>query len=352
MNKIKQKILLVSVSGIGNTVMETPTINEILNSNNYIVDILFKQKGSYAVYKFDYRPRRKYLLPKKKLDQIKFLFKLRKEKYDYTVTFFPANKAIYNLFPFIIGAKKRLIHEFKNHNLNTFYFLSNLRIQSFKNLHDVDQNLNLLLPLNIEKPVNPILTFTIAAENKKFASDFIKENKLLNKNICGISIGCNRRYIYRRWPLDYFINLIDRLNRVGISCVLFAGPEEAEETKYIYINVNSTTVNFLILEPDLNNVAALISKCNLFISQDSLLGHIAVSQGANTYAIFGPTNAKRTSPYGLNGNYISLELPCSPCLKYPFGSNNSKIKCVYSGNDQYKCLKELKPEMVLNKISI
>lgn len=79
----KKKVLLISVSGIGNTILESPAINSFLNSNDYIVDILFKQSGSLAVYKFDNRPRNKYLLPEKKIEQLKFVKKLKKEKYDY-----------------------------------------------------------------------------------------------------------------------------------------------------------------------------------------------------------------------------------------------------------------------------
>ena len=43
--------------------------------------------------------------------------------------------------------------------------------------------------------------------------------------------------------------------------------------------------------------------------------HIAVMSGAKVVAIFGPTDPKRTGPYGTGHDVIREDLPCSPCFK-------------------------------------
>ncbi|MDD7514515.1 MAG: glycosyltransferase family 9 protein, partial [Campylobacter lanienae] len=59
-----------------------------------------------------------------------------------------------------------------------------------------------------------------------------------------------------------------------------------------------------------------------------------------TIALFGPTNFTRTSPYNNpNARLAHLSLDCMPCMKRvcPLGT--------------HECMKELKPDMVLNLIN-
>ena len=101
-----------------------------------------------------------------------------------------------------------------------------------------------------------------------------------------------------------------------------------------------------VINSSLKLAAALIQKCNLFISNDSGLMHIATAMGVKTIVIFGPTNYKRTAPYGENCYIVRKKLPCSSCLTYPFYSTSSAINC----KKNTKCIKEIKVNEVMDKI--
>jgi heptosyltransferase-2 len=201
--------------------------------------------------------------------------------------------------------------------------------------------------LNIKIPKDKELVFYLNQENENFANEFIKKNKLQGRYLIGVHPGCNRANEHRRWPKENFAILIDNLTKENKIIFLFAGPDEIKETEWIYKNIKETEKVFLINETNLKNVSALIKKCKMFICTDSGLGHISTALKIPTLAIFGPAQYSRTKPYGEYGGYISLNLSCSPCLKYPFFSTSSRINCI---ND-FRCLKNIKPREVLNKLN-
>ncbi|OPY89245.1 MAG: ADP-heptose--LPS heptosyltransferase 2 [Syntrophus sp. PtaU1.Bin208] len=65
----------------------------------------------------------------------------------------------------------------------------------------------------------------------------------------------------------------------------------------------------------LREAILLISRCSLFVSNDSGLMHVAGALGVPTVAIFGSTNPVTTSPSGRRTIVVRGKADCSPCLK-------------------------------------
>jgi len=55
--------------------------------------------------------------------------------------------------------------------------------------------------------------------------------------------------------------------------------------------------------------------------------------------LFGPTEPRRTGPYGHLENVLRIDLPCSPCLK---------SHCTYEKPNE--CLKAISPMMVFERV--
>jgi len=344
-----KKILVISLSGIGNTILFTPFLNclrkhcpkteiDFLTLNQAMAEVV---SGSNLVDNI-------FVLQKSPLKILKTLWQLRKKHYDYSVTAFPSNKWQFNVLAFLIGAKNRVTHKYKCYQLRTLSFLQNKKIEAIEEIHDIEQNMNLLKVFGIDsKKEERELTFYLSEKDKNFAEDFLKVNNLENDFLIGIHPGCNRDNKYRRWPKDCFVELINDLVTQGRKILLFSGPDEIEETAWIYNNIDNKEKVFSVKEKSLKDVGSLIARCKIFICTDSALGHIAAALRVETLAIFGPAQASRTRPYGKYGHYVSLNLSCSPCLKYPFHSTSSKIKC----NKDFECLRKIKVEDVIEQIN-
>jgi ADP-heptose:LPS heptosyltransferase len=66
--------------------------------------------------------------------------------------------------------------------------------------------------------------------------------------------------------------------------------------------------------------------------------HVAAALGKPLIALFGPTEPRRTGPYGQLENVLRLDLPCSPCLS---------AHCAIAETDQ--CLRDLPPALVIER---
>jgi ADP-heptose:LPS heptosyltransferase len=62
--------------------------------------------------------------------------------------------------------------------------------------------------------------------------------------------------------------------------------------------------------------------------------------GKPLIALFGPTEPRRTGPYGQLANVLRVDLPCSPCLKPHCGLIKPE-----------ECLRALSPALVVERIN-
>lgn len=61
-------------------------------------------------------------------------------------------------------------------------------------------------------------------------------------------------------------------------------------------------------------LAALIRRCALFVTNDTGPMHVAAAVGTPIVALFGPTDVVTTPPYADNGTIVRKATACAPCL--------------------------------------
>jgi ADP-heptose:LPS heptosyltransferase len=82
-------------------------------------------------------------------------------------------------------------------------------------------------------------------------------------------------------------------------------------------------------ETSLPEMVEWIRLCDLMITNDTGPMHAAAALGKPLVALFGPTEPRRTGPYGQLENVLRIELPCSPCLK-SFCTWKNPMECLDS----------------------
>jgi heptosyltransferase-1 len=58
-----------------------------------------------------------------------------------------------------------------------------------------------------------------------------------------------------------------------------------------------------------------LRRCDLMVTNDTGPMHVAAALGKPVVGVFGPTEPRRTGPYGQLDGVIQQQLPCVPCLK-------------------------------------
>ncbi|KPK91077.1 hypothetical protein AMJ80_07695 [bacterium SM23_31] len=349
-----EKILIIGAIGIGNLLLFSGTLRRIRRhfASAHITIIVLKE-GFKALYENDPSVDEVLVLDVDKVktfrQKIVFIWKMRKSRYQLCITTFPANRIEYNLLAFFSGAKRRVAHKYAAKKLRSLSFLQNVRIPVEPELHDLEQNLNLLKAFGITPDDEDHRLFlNIPEQAHDNARQYMKENDLYDKQLIGMHPGSSveRGMILKRWPSVYFAELCDWLTETIDACILLFGGKEEERLRE-EIAVKTRHKSLIVTGLDLLSTASLIGKCALFVSNDSGLMHIAAAMGVQTIAIFGPTDPGRTAPYGQEHRVIRTGTECSPC----WSINNlgvGTVRCIHPENI---CLTELPVEMVKEVIS-
>ncbi len=149
----------------------------------------------------------------------------------------------------------------------------------------------------------------------------------------------------RRWPAARFAQVADTLaERYAALIVLVGGPEEAALAEAVAGQMQTKPLN-LAGKTTIKQLAALLTRCALFVGGDSGVMHIAVAAGAPVVALFGPTNEKAWGPYTPEGSGLRslvVRAPGARPVMYVGGILGKE-----RGEDGAKAMAAITPEMVM-----
>jgi lipopolysaccharide heptosyltransferase I len=130
-----------------------------------------------------------------------------------------------------------------------------------------------------------------------------------------VALSATARWDTKRWEPDRFARVADALAaEVGAAIVLLGGPGDRDATAAIARRMSQAPL-CLAGETSLADLVAILKRVSLLITVDSGPMHLAAALGRPLVALFGPTDPRRTGPYGAAQAVVRRSLPCSPCLK-------------------------------------
>ena len=135
----------------------------------------------------------------------------------------------------------------------------------------------------------------------------------------------------KRWPPERFAALGDALALQGWPCGLVVGPDEVDLGGRVSAAAR-TPLPVLGADLDPIELAALLSRARLLVSNDSGPMHLAAAVGTPVVAFFGPTDPGRTGGVGAPLKILDRYLFCSPC---------HRDTCPYG----HECMQEITVEM-------
>ena len=156
-----------------------------------------------------------------------------------------------------------------------------------------------------------------------------------------IGFAPGSRHYTKMYPPEYFIELGKILNSEGYTILLFGGKDDMEICKQIHDSIPDSID--LSTENNLYQISRDMQECKLIVCNDSGLMHAATSVNVPVVTIFGST-VKEFGFFPYESNSIVLEnedLSCRPC------SHIGRSSCP---KGHFKCMLELKPEYVAEKI--
>ena len=120
----------------------------------------------------------------------------------------------------------------------------------------------------------------------------------------------------KRWPAGHWAALADRLiTRQGVKVVLTGSASERPIAEAIRSRMRQSPL-VLTGGTDIDELLAVLARCDLVISGDSGPLHMAVALGRPTVSIYGPTDPAIYGPTPVPGQQavvLRRGLACSPC---------------------------------------
>ncbi len=156
----------------------------------------------------------------------------------------------------------------------------------------------------------------ISAEEKERAADWLREKGISSERPL-LAVSPTAAFgSAKAWLPDRFREVIRRwLEKFPEAAVLLlGGGSERERIAAIADGLPGSVLN-LAGALDLRRSLAVLSRCRLFVGNDSGLMHAAAALSVPLVAVFGPTEPGRTAP--LAGRFRLLHHPveCAPCRR-------------------------------------
>ncbi|MBI3329504.1 MAG: lipopolysaccharide heptosyltransferase I [Nitrospinae bacterium] len=257
---------------------------------------------------------------------------LRRARFDLCIDFQGLLKSA--LFTFFSGAPLRLGFPRPLCREPLSALFTNLKgPQSDSEVHIVDQQVGLLQALGIQTPERHF-PIPITEADERFATRVWRELGF-SPDIPIVVLNPGAAWATKRWGEENFAHLSDALvRRYRAKTLLTWGP--GEETRMRRV-AQAMSYRAAIAPPTtLLQLAALLSRCTVFVGGDTGPLHLAAAVGTPTVALFGPSNPRRNGPYGPGHVVLHRRLPCSDCYQRT---------C-----DHWECLPALEVESVLQAV--
>jgi lipopolysaccharide heptosyltransferase II len=319
-DKVDKILVMAPYPGIGNLVLLIPMLKVlkknlpsakvcVLLGSKKAVELFSGQSFLDEVIIFD--PKKKNLF-----GGIHFFFKrIRTEKFHLSIFTYLGDYFYFSVWPFVAGIPYRIGTYAEGQGYFSTNFINTWVARMQNQKHETQQYLDLLqfLGLRYEK-TNPELF--VSKIDTDFAERYFIEKGIDNNDlILGVHPGSEYKWSWKRWPLDRFVDVTDRFSETYKAKVLFfIGPDE-KDIRQALLHLNNNHI-IIVENLSLKRVIAIIKRCNIFLSNDSGLMHIATAMKVPVVAVFGPTLYERNRPYGDNNIILRKNLPCSPCFKF------------------------------------
>lgn len=179
--------------------------------------------------------------------------------------------------------------------------------------------------------------FNIDKSSEDYAESLFKEEGLSNRtHVIAFQPGASNRR--RIWPARKFASLAGQLSQEGLKVIILGTKGEKDISQKI--KDDNPEVIDLTGKTTFHQLAAVLRRCNLLVSNDTGTAHLASAVGTRVIGLYMcHAYPLETGPYGRGHLTISPVLDCYPC--------KWKEECPYD----FKCRNYIDPEDVYSVIN-
>ncbi len=288
------RILIIRLAPLGETILTTPVIRALRH----------RFPDAYIAYMV--APQREELIAANPhLDEVltytssvpRLIYQFVRRRFQMAVVLQPTFRLVLHTFlariPFRVGFETNKEGRLRKMRLQAARYMLNLVVPNNTDQHEVQRYLDVVRWLGIDT-VNDEPEVFVDSTAAAWADNFFEKLNLdAGRPLIGLNPGAATTY--RRWPRNNFAILGDRLRKAyHAHIIITTGPQEgelavqiADQMRFSPVIVNDTTPMQL---------AALLQRCHLYISNDTGPMHLSTAVKTPTIALFGASNPLQWGP--------------------------------------------------------
>jgi len=307
-----QRVLVIRLRSIGDTVLATPSLFALKRFLPHAeIDILVEDWVAPLLTDHPYVDNVVVLERGGLVTRMRVAGELRSARYDVVYNLHGGTTATF--LTRATGARHRVgFKTYQYAKLHTELVPSASLLWGRQRAHSVEQQLALLGWTGVPVSDRPRTHLGISAEATEAVNQRLAAAGLADRKLALIHPAT--AFETKRWATENFARVAEYVAERGYAPVAVAGPHEQAILRDL---LREASVNIVDLELSLPEVTALAARSQLFVGNDSGIAHIAAAVGTPSVVIFGSSNIAHWRPWNrARAEVVYEEMPCQPCHGY------------------------------------
>jgi len=326
---VYKKILLINPFGIGDVLFTTPIIHTlkdaspqvkigylcnqrsatILENNPYVDSVFIYERDEFEAVR-----KKSFLAWLKKI--IVFLNQIKKERFNVALDF--SLNTQYGFFVWYAGIRERVGYDFKRRGR---LLTKKIKLSGYNDKHIVEYYADLLKYLGLDLKHRQLELYLKKENMERVEEILVKEGLKQVDFLIGIIPGAGKSWgkdaRLKHWPPENFAQLADKIIENYQAKIIIVGDfSEKEIAKSVMSKMHYDAID-LTGKTTMGELAALLSKMKVVVTNDGGPLHIAVALGIKSVSIFGPVDERVYGPYPPSDRHIVIkkDIACRPCYQ-------------------------------------
>jgi ADP-heptose:LPS heptosyltransferase len=322
------KILLIRLRAVDNLLTASPFFDQLRNHFPHSEIILVVGRSSFSAVEHNPHINRLILVDDyflyqggwlgRVVEYFRLVCKLRKEEFDLSFVLHRAWP--FRLLSCLVGIPVRVGFGKSRKD----FFLTHAAFTN-QYINESESYLDLLRKMDIPAAFKKTY-YHLSDEEKNFQGLFLERHAITGKDkVIAVAPGgvsnARSKMTNGYWPVENYIELINRLQSEGSArIILVGGPDDREITSSI---MQDCPACLDTTDLSLGEMASIFRGCSLFIGNDNVRNHIAVAMGIPYIRMFCPTDSRPWFSFtSINDATVASLKPSAPIVgKFSIYSN-------------------------------
>ena len=131
--------------------------------------------------------------------------------------------------------------------------------------------------------------------------------------LVGLNTGAGGRWLYKQWTHEHQRAFLELCHDAGVAVLLLGGPEEVQRHRDLLAFASGMQVFDGGNHNSYGRFAALIDRCDVVVTSDSLAVHCAAARKKPAVVLFGPTSSAEIELYDRGEKLTPPGFDCLCC---------------------------------------